>query len=402
MSLAQEIAQIHRRAENITRAQKHGLTITPVAWEDTGRSKNSSLGPNISDLTLNADDHKMPLIRKPNFSDVTADVPIHHFQVTVGNETPGAPLQRIPLKEYLLSLGKYAGAKADAPLAIGRDDVVLCSAQACVLPLGESGEVDFVPEIFSYQATGEEPAVLVIVASAQGTSAHAITERDQKLLFNRGGQATKFSAKRLREDRKERGVSTEGEMDAEEMDRNALIIYQIPLKQTERPVMFGGGSFPVFESMALGCGSTRDGSARRPGSRGARRAGMDFAMLRSSDKSEGTFKGLGNFRLERDERFPIRATVQMYRLTDDVDISEDLFHSIHQSIESVYNIAEAKGSLVIDTTNRKTETTVPPLTSLGPLPTGSGLFSAFNQPTNNGSEAKNEGLDDFVEVGSTF
>ena len=33
-------------------AGKHGLQVLNLTWEDTGRSKNSALGPNISDMTI--------------------------------------------------------------------------------------------------------------------------------------------------------------------------------------------------------------------------------------------------------------------------------------------------------------------------------------------------------------
>ena len=33
-------------------AQRYGLQVMNVTWEDTGRSKGSSVGPNISDMTI--------------------------------------------------------------------------------------------------------------------------------------------------------------------------------------------------------------------------------------------------------------------------------------------------------------------------------------------------------------
>ena len=67
-------------------AQDNGLNITNVTWEDAGRFKDSCWGPNISDMTLNTNGKNMPVIRRPNFSDKTADMKIRHFKVTVGNE----------------------------------------------------------------------------------------------------------------------------------------------------------------------------------------------------------------------------------------------------------------------------------------------------------------------------
>lgn len=70
-------------------AQRFGLNILNVTWEDTGRYKNSSVGPNISDMTIQVQHrdpktrsnrlHLMPVIRHPNFSDKTADVRLDRF-----------------------------------------------------------------------------------------------------------------------------------------------------------------------------------------------------------------------------------------------------------------------------------------------------------------------------------
>ena len=39
--------------DNVIRlAAEHGLDVVNVAWEDTGRYDNSSVGPNISDVTI--------------------------------------------------------------------------------------------------------------------------------------------------------------------------------------------------------------------------------------------------------------------------------------------------------------------------------------------------------------
>ncbi len=77
-------------------AQKHGLQVLNVTWEDTGRYKDSAVGPNISDMTIQvgARDPKteafnvtcMPVIRFPNFSDKSADLDPRDFTLLVGNQ----------------------------------------------------------------------------------------------------------------------------------------------------------------------------------------------------------------------------------------------------------------------------------------------------------------------------
>ena len=99
-------------------AGKHGLNVLNVTWEDTGRFKGSSVGPNISDMTIQVahGDPKagktkvtcMPVIRKPNFSDKTCDLDPRDFTLLVGNhKKKGSKLKRISLYEFLERPTRY-------------------------------------------------------------------------------------------------------------------------------------------------------------------------------------------------------------------------------------------------------------------------------------------------------
>ncbi len=399
-SLNQLLAKLDQQPANNDLASAYGLKITNVAWEDTGRDKNSCVGPNISDMTLTVDSRRMPIIRKPNFSDITCDLKIAEFQVTVGNETKDGELRRIPLTEYIEQLTKYNGTGHAAQLSLlqDRDEHLLASAQACVLPLGhgtddegnEIKEVEFVPEIFNYQSSSSEPAILVIVASSQGTSAAILTSRAQKLFFNRGGESVQFLAKRLSVDRKERGVEDKGDMSAEEQDRNLIMIFQIPLKKTAHvpcyvPNKYDGYT-PNMPSQPRSSGLLRSANicyqnasicepdkgeesdeemsfslddslnftpqtaccAHRKKNKTEKQAkGMENAMLRVSEKTHGSYSGLQNKLLLRDERFPIRVTLQHYKVSDSQLLSEDSINYIADKINDIYMNAEAKGSLVM-------------------------------------------------------
>jgi hypothetical protein len=68
------------------------------------------------------------------------------------------------------------------------------------------------------------------------------------------------------------------------------------------------------------------------------------------------FKGVGNTVLTRDESYPIRCTVQFYKVTDTSEIPEEEFKSMNDTINELYQSGKAKGSLVTETTNRVTET----------------------------------------------
>ncbi len=382
-----ELERLYDSPKNRLFAREVGLNLTTVAWEDTSRDKNRCIGRHISDITLNTSDRNMPMIRKPNFSDVTCDLDISYLAVTIGNEVENGEkgaYRRIPLKEYLENLDRYAGAPVEAKsVTLPRDEVVLCSSQACILPLQKSGEVSFVPQIFNYQSTREEPAVLVVVATSQGTSTHLVTERHQKLYFNRRGQATEFLAKRLSQDRAERSVDVNGELSSDEKDRNVIVIYQVPLEQlTPKPAAYAS---PKAYNVRAASGPTSRRGARSLGSvRSVEKRGMEPAMLRSSDTSEGAFTAL-KIPFKRDARYPIRATFQFYRVTDDVDITKETFLDISKKLELVYDMANEKGSLVIDHTTRTTETTGSPSPGI-PLPVipplafdANPLFAGFAQ-----------------------
>lgn len=104
----------HRAVQRL--AKKHGLHVLDVTWEDTARFDFSAVGPNISDMTIQVqhqipgrDDYElacMPVIRYPNFSDVSGDISPDHFFLLVGNEK-GQPLEKITLRELLGNLRAY-------------------------------------------------------------------------------------------------------------------------------------------------------------------------------------------------------------------------------------------------------------------------------------------------------
>ena len=383
-------------------ASKHGLDIQTVVWEDTGRTKGSCWGPNISDMTLTVNNTNMPIIRKPNFTDLTSEQPITAFHVNVGNETSStSTLTSIPLQDYIKNIGKYTDVKLKegANLFLERDANILTSAQACVLPL-KDGKVEFAVKLFNYQSSFE-PAVLVIVSSAQGTSSHFVMGRENILEFNKGGLKAKFLAERLKDDRKRRGVALEGPMTEDEKIRNALMIFQIPLKVTKiiREGLFlndtsmladsydddNDGDFGVIELSCIaqsqkiyknsiykptlsqqlnslfGINHISDGRMNEsytPAVAAAAAAcppkrGMDHGIL-STTAGTTPFNSLAGHSIERDERMPIRCTIQYYHVTDALEISEQDMATIAAEVVRHNPIS----SLVTDNTLRPTEHTV--------------------------------------------
>ncbi len=82
--------------------------------------------------------------------------------------------------------------------------------------------------------------------------------------------------------------------------------------------------------------------------------GFESAVL-SKGRSMGKHTGTNGLTLERDDRFPIRCTVQYYNVTDVAEVTEAQIKEISSTIDNTYKTALATGSLVLNTTERKTE-----------------------------------------------
>jgi len=341
-----------------------GLNIVNVTWEDTGRYKNSSVGPNISDVTIQVMQRDpdtgtyqlslMPVIRYPNFADLTADISPNDFYLLVGNEK-GEALKKVSLRQYLGDIRSYlhepdswAGNKTS--LLAERDSYVLVSAQAAFLPVPKAGKAEFNPVIFNYPSYQGDPAVLVIVATREGTSATIIDNvRDafptgfswgQRLFFNQSGERASFTGERLSEFTTREGLSgVEGPQAAGESGLNMVLVIQVPLKQ-KQPMMVGGA---VEESMAFAAPML------------AMKSDVEAAVI-GHGAVEGPFTEIDGLAIERDHRFPIRVTVQFYKATSNGIVTEADVQAIADQIQRVYQEADYAGSLVIaGETGRPTE-----------------------------------------------
>lgn len=193
----------------LQRLSKHDLTCVNVMWEDAARYEGACVGPNISDLTLRVRQPDLsallPVIRPPNFSDRTADVPLDSIRLRVGNER-GESLRVVTLREILGDLRAFLSAPESWPgegrsLLADRDTHALVSAQACFLPVPKGATVEFDPVLFNYQTRRDDPAVLALVATREGTSTTVIdgmgsaedTWWGQTLFFDEAGQRARFA-----------------------------------------------------------------------------------------------------------------------------------------------------------------------------------------------------------------
>jgi hypothetical protein len=359
---------------------RRGLGVMSLTWEDTGRAQGSVLGPNISDFTLQVwmregsaryRDALMPVIRYPNFTDRSADVPADRFFVRVGNER-GAALSTVPLTELLSDLGRFASAPGTLPAGDGaprldlradRDTHFLVSAQAVFLPIPREGKAEFNPVLFNYQSAPDSPAVLAILATREGTSMAVIENRredaavhgwGQELYFNDGGHRAALMAER-RSDVKARiaaqgGPRTEADRSALGRGADVMALIQVPLVHENRGVL--GGVLPdsgyTYEfsddPLAAGGFGPNDATIRvRPA---AEASDLERAVLGHGPRL-GPFEEGRGARLVRDPKFPIRITVQFYKATSNGVVREADLDGIERSIAGAYAHADYVGSLVL-------------------------------------------------------
>lgn len=350
-------------------AQRFGLNILDLTWEDTGRYKNSAVGPNISDMTIQVQQFNpqtgqhelnlMPVIRHPNFSDKSADVDLDQFFLRVGNER-GRPLQRVSLREFLGDLRRYLHKPTSwqgrtNSLLTPRDSHALVSAQACFLPIPQGGEAEFNPVLFNYQSYPGNPAVLTILATREGTSVTVIdNQRDgfaagrtwgQRLFFNQKGDRASLTGQRISDFQATSGdpSTPTTSAEAERQGLNLVMLIQVPLKQKQAMRQSMAYEADLAAPMAPAAGAPMKTS------------NVEAAVI-GHGKVEGPFTEIDNLAIERDPNFPIRVTVQFYKATSNGVVSEADLQEIQQQIARVYEDADFVGSLVTEgATNRPTE-----------------------------------------------
>lgn len=346
-----------------TLADRWGLDILDVTWEDTGRYDNSAVGPNISDMTIQVQQqdpdtgeyslHLMPVIRYPNFADITGDVPIDQFYVLTGNEQ-GDALQRVSLKDVLGDLRSYLSEPdswqgSENSLLAERDSHVLVSAQAAFLPIPQGDEATFNPVLFNYQSYPGDPAVLTLLATREGTSVTVIdNQRDgfdaghtwgQRLFFNQAGERASLTGQRLSDFQSESDSSSDTSSAdipdtaaEQEAGLNMVMLIQVPLKQKQS--FMSDAPYAAMESADTELSLLE-------------RSNVEAAVI-GHGEVEGPFTEIDNLEIERDPDFPIRVTVQFYKATSNGVVSAEDMSEIHAQIQQVYNDADYVGSLVLD------------------------------------------------------
>jgi hypothetical protein len=363
-------------AKTKTAVERRGLGLLNLMWEDTGRFEGSSVGPNISDLTLEVRYREngqnkadlLPVIRFPNFEDRTGDVPADRFLVRVGNQKDGR-LDTVPLTDVLKNIKAFvsdpSSIQGSGNFLAARDTHFLVSAQAVFLPIPKEGHAEFTPVIFNYQSSAGSPAVLTLLVTRQGMSTAVVTNeadsmsptgRGQELYFNNHGQRAPYSAER-KSDVTARidaqgGPKTEDDKTAIAKGADVLFLIQIPLRhrQVARSMEMDEGG------IGLGGAPMAPGVAAAPPPPAAASMGGGAGKAKKSDveqavlghgKDEGKFEEGRNLGLERDPQFPIRITVQFYKATSNGVVADKDLDGIASAIGNVYEHADFVGSLVI-------------------------------------------------------
>ncbi len=352
-----------------SRLQRRGLNVVNLTWEDTGRYQGSSVGPNISDLTLQVREPAgagqvrtslLPVIRYPNFSDTTADVKAEQLWVRVGNQRSGADVKALRLTEVLKHLKEYLSdpstLKGSGDLLAARDTHFLVSAQHVFVPLPRTGKAEFNPVLFNYQSYPDNPAVLTLLATREGLSARVIENKPgdqtfqgwgQQLFFNDKGQRTTFTAERKSAvaNRIASGQGTTADQGALDEGADMMMLIQVPLKQKERPRR----QFFGMNELAAEAGPAPMQAQRRARDTGV--SDVEQAVLGHGD-ALGPHGECGGLALERDARFPVRVTVQFYKATSNGVVSDSDLDDLERSIQRVYKDADYVGSLVVPATDK--------------------------------------------------
>lgn len=363
-SLQYAVSQLASNSGVKNKLANYGLNVSSVAWEDTSRYVNSCVGSNISDVTLKVNKSRMPIIRSNNFTDVTVDIPASKLPKLVVGNHDGTQLKTVTLEEYLKDFHFYCGEfTCDRyNLFADRDQYVLTSSQACVLPLN-SGEVEFAVDLYNYQSHSE-PAVLVIVSTAYGTSAQVVCGGNTELYFNDNSISRMFKAERIEDFRKSQGRSTSGPMTTEEKALNGIYIYQVPLVYKQERLNYGylcSQNLLICDSLECDsleeCATFSDDTCNFFESSARNSRGMSRAIL-SLGQEKGPYKGIKKtdgdlYKLERDQTKPIRLTVQFYMCTDTINLSDSNVEEISNQIRRIYDQGLNEGSLVVDSVTTK-------------------------------------------------
>ncbi|MBU1109161.1 MAG: hypothetical protein KKB51_20960, partial [Candidatus Riflebacteria bacterium] len=192
------------------------------------------------------------------------------------------------------------------------------------------------------------PAVLAILVTREGTSMTIIdNSRDavnsggangQRLFFNLNGEKASLTGKRASEVAADGSAREPSELSNRPTapavgstgGDNMVMLIQVPLKFKE--LLRSDSKGIDFEDSMVESVSEN--------------SNVEEAVI-GHGEIEGPFVEMDNQAIERDDRYPIRVTVQFYKATDNGVVSEEDIKAIREQIDRVYADGSYVGSLVV-------------------------------------------------------
>ena len=232
---------ISQLVSTISNQARYPLALESLFWNKYNKLRVKAWGGCVTDQTVLINNTRMPIIRKPNFSESTWDVSLDSIPITIGNQTKVdqySQPQIISLRQYLTNFSDYMsssgkGVDADAKdeetkettskpkanLLASTDNTVTMNTSCVLLPSNiNTGNTEFALGTFNWKTSLNNPACLYIISTYSGTSSVIVEGNFQKIFYNNHGKNSLFQ------------VPTQTGIDKNE----CITIVQVPLKQKSR------------------------------------------------------------------------------------------------------------------------------------------------------------------------
>ena len=215
------------------------LKLDSFFWNKYSKLRKKSWGGAVTEMTLLVNNTRMPIIRKPNYSETTYNVSMDTVPITVGNQSKDGFIGKevISLREYLSNFSRYQSTPEindndelktnDKTSKISllcsekkeNDNTVIMDTMSCLLPINSvSGCSEFMIATLNWKSGLKNPSCLYIVSTVNGTSSVIIEGNFQKVYCNKNGFKAPFVV----------DINNDN-------DRNQCIkIIQVPLRQKSR------------------------------------------------------------------------------------------------------------------------------------------------------------------------
>lgn len=255
-------------------AKKMGYSCKNVSWEDVQRTNYgnnlSCFGLNISDVRLwEKNDTLLYTLRSDNWNGKIGYVSSKDISVIVGNNesSNNKNVEPLNLCDYLQNIGKYGSYSGIDPSSNldnpDVDDIFSIRFQTVFLPIEDDKKTEFCTEVYNYNTRDDSnPRNLLLLCTPQGTSIQQDGYGRKKLYFhnvNESGDIERCWLEATKSNHKVGGSQIETEEERIEAQRegkatsihigteamgsrfNVQMLVQLPIKQENRHLMYGGG-----------------------------------------------------------------------------------------------------------------------------------------------------------------